>query len=904
MATLVTGENAFGAPGIAPRWTHGNKDGVGTAYAASSRVWYTLWNGILTEVYYPTADSPQIRDLILLVTDGKTFCHDEKHDMQTRIERRAKSLEYQITNADPHGRYRIVKTIISDPHLPVILQRVRVEGDVDFVKQLKLYVLCAPHLKTGGWHNNAHVAEVSGYRILVAEKEGRWLALGASVPFTRLSCGYVGRSDGWTDLKENFQMDWQFAQARDGNVALTGEIDLSDTKEFTLALAFGGTLNHAITALIQNAATPFEDQRARFQLQWERTAETRLPLEEQSGDGGRLYCASYSLLLAHEDKAYPGAFVASLAVPWGEARGDAETGGYHLVWVRDMFLSASGLLAAGNTESPLRALMYMAAVQRPDGGFAQNFTLDGEPHWNAAQLDQVAFPIILAYLLKRAGALRDFRPYGLALRGLTYLIMNGPATQQERWEEDSGYSPSTLGACIAALICGAALLRERGDGDTAEFVEQYADFLESHLDEWLVTNAGSLLPGVNRHYIRITPGAKGQAPPEHGPDGLLVTLTSQPPGTPEAYPASEIIDAGFLELTRFGLRRPDDPLIVNSLKVVDAVLKVDTPFGPCWKRYNHDGYGQKPDGGAYERWGQGRPWPLLTTERGLYEMAAGNAISVYIKTMEGFASPAGMLPEQIWDAPDLPNAYLTTGKSTGSAMPLMWPHAGYIKLLRAAHDGQAPDRIPEVWDRYAAGAKPDNPRQVWTFACPVTTLKPGQTLRVIADAPFRLRWSDDGWETCPDADSVQTILSLDYADVAPRTGASSVRFTFFWKNVNRWGRPRLFRDAERLRSPEPSPQPAMGGGEGSCWRKTLCVEDSPRLCHALFGRTPMEQTIEQQVNSKTPVDQAQVEALLTEALREFALIRERIEKNNLVIEQSQIRTRLLIDQLNAELSKF
>ena len=214
---------AFGQPGIHPRWTHGGKDGVGTAYAASSQIWFTLWNGIITEVYYPTVDRPQLRDLQYLITDGKSFFHEEKRHLKSKFERLSDhALGYRCTNSDPDGRYAIVKEIITDPHLACVLQRTKLTGDESFISKLQLYALCAPHLEVGGWGNNGYVAEVDGRKILMAQKQGTWLALAATVPFSRTSCGYVGRSDGWTDLAGNFQMDWEFDHATDGNIALTG----------------------------------------------------------------------------------------------------------------------------------------------------------------------------------------------------------------------------------------------------------------------------------------------------------------------------------------------------------------------------------------------------------------------------------------------------------------------------------------------------------------------------------------------------------------------------------------------------------------------------------------------------------------------------------------------------------
>lgn len=779
---------AFGHPGIEPRWTHGSKDGVGTAYAASSRIWFTVWNGVLTEAYYPTVDRAQLRDAQYLVTDGKTFFHEEKRHLQSQTARLSDhALGYRISNSDPEGRYQIKKEVIADPHLPCILQHTQLSGDKKFLDQIHLYVLGAPHLQVGGWGNNAYVLKAAGRQILAAEKQGIWLAIAASLPFARLSCGYVGRSDGWTDLADNFQMDWEFDRALNGNVALTAELDLQGNFEFTLGLAFGDSFHNAATTLLQALGMPFIQQQRRYVEQWDRPCKQILPLEKVSGDAGNLYHAGVSLLLAHEDKMYPGALIASLSIPWGEARGDEDIGGYHLVWTRDMVNSAAGLLAAGKTETPLRALIYLAASQQADGGFPQNFWINGQPYWRGIQLDEVAFPILLAWRLHEQKALLDFDPYLMIMHAASFLIRHGPATQQERWEEASGYSPSTLASNIAALFCAACFARGRGDEVTAKFLEEYADFLECHLEAWTVTTDGSLLPDVKQHYIRIHPVNIYDACPDEDPNHGMLRIRNRLHGTKWEFPSKQIVDAGFLELVRYGIRKPDDRIILDSLRVIDAVLKAETPFGPSWRRYNHDGFGQRDDGGPFQGWGRGRAWPLLTGERGHYELAAGGDANKFIRGMEGFASPTGMLPEQVWDEADRPEVHMFRGRPTGSAMPLMWAHAEYIKLLRSVADGQVFDLIPAVANRYLSGRKSCRPLEIWKPNRQVCRVKNDYTLRIQAPDAFRLRWSPDDWQTVHDTPSFPTVLGIEFVDL-PISGKQKapIRFTFFWTRNERW----------------------------------------------------------------------------------------------------------------------
>ncbi|MBP2674976.1 MAG: glycoside hydrolase 15-related [Deltaproteobacteria bacterium] len=781
-------KEAFGGPGIPPRWTHAAKEGVGTAYASSSRLWFTIWNGVVTEVYYPTVDRPQLRDLQFLITDGVNFFHEEKRHLRSITERLSRHvLGYRITNSDPEGRYSIVKEVLTDPHLPCLLVNTTLTGGESFLKKLRLYALCAPHLGMGGWGNNARVVEIAGRKILTAEKDGVWLALGATFPFSRLSCGYVGQSDGWTDLAVDYRMDWEFDRATDGNIALIGELDLGDRREFTMGLAFGDGLHNAATTLLESLAVPFGEQRERYTDQWNRSCRRILPLEKAASDGGDLYHGSYSLLLAHEDKTFPGAFIASLSIPWGESKGDDDRGGYHLVWTRDMVKTATGLLAAGNTETPLRALIYLAVSQRDDGGFSQNFWIDGEPYWSGVQLDEVAFPILLAWRLLRKGGLGNFDPYPMVMRAARYLILHGPATPQERWEEAGGYSPSTIASNIAALVCAASFARERGDGATAAFLEEYADFLECHVEAWTVTTEGTLVPRIPRHYIRILPPDVNDPFPPEDPNLGVLALANQPPGSRWRFPGKEIVDGGFLELVRYGIRKADDPVIVDSLRVLDAVLKVDTPNGPCWRRYNHDGYGQREDGGPFAGYGKGRAWPLLTGERGHYELAAGRAPGPYLQAMEGFASPTGLLPEQVWDEPDRPDLYMFLGRPTGSAKPLMWAHAEYIKLLRSAVDGKVFDLVPEVADRYLSGRRACKPVEIWKHNRQVSSVRQGFTLRIQAGTPFLLHWTQDDWGTSEDSHSTPTALGIEYFDIdIQRRQSGRIRFTFFWTDAGTW----------------------------------------------------------------------------------------------------------------------
>ncbi len=775
---------APGGPGIEPRWTRGAKAAVGTAYSTSSHVWYTLDCGCVTEVYYPTIDSPQIRDLQFLVTDGESFVHDERRNFVGHIDCISEAaLGFEVTNREKEGRYAIHKTVLGDPHQNCLLIHTRLEAPPELLPKLRMYVLCAPHLEIEGWHNNGEILPVRGHKFLVAYKGNTWLVLGATVPFTDCSCGYVGVNDGWTDLADNYCLDWRYEAALDGNIALTGGLDLSRATEFTVGLAFGTTQHDALSTLTQSLSIPFEQIRASFIRQWERTSR-RFALAAGSNDS-KLFERSVNLLLAHEDKTYSGAMIASLSIPWGEEKSDEELGGYHLVWTRDMVQSATALLAVGDLSTPLRALIYLAVSQRDDGGFYQNFWIDGRPYWQGVQLDEVAFPVILAWRLWKYGALGNFDPYEMVRRACGFLIREGPVTAQDRWEEARGYSPSTLAAHITALLCAAEFFADRGDENTAGFVSDYADFLESHIERWTVTTQGTLVPGISSHYIRINPGEIDHCVDEDPNCGTL-TLANQSPGARVEFPAKEIVDAGFLELVRYGIRGADDAIIQDSLRVIDAVLKVDTPFGPCWRRYNHDGYGQRRDGEAYKYWGTGRAWPLLTGERGHYELAAGRDACPYLSALEKFAQGVGLIPEQIWDSPDLPAKHLRFGGWTGAAIPLLWAHAEYLKLQRSAAEAKVFDLVEPVFERYVRGATERQPIEVWKFSRQVPSAAAGTRLRIQASSPFLLHWTNDEWQHASDTRSRSTAVGIEFVDLQLPEHEGPIRFTFLWLDDKRW----------------------------------------------------------------------------------------------------------------------
>src|SRR5881397_1096558 len=773
---------AFGAPGIEPRWTSSAKEGVGTAYHTSCRVWFTLSHGIVNEIYYPHVDKPNTRDFQFLISDGETFCHEEKRDLDYLIEYPERDcLFYRLTNSEPNDRYRLVKDVLTDPHRSVLLVHAKLHVlDESLRGKLQLYSLLAPHLAGFGAGNSGSCTEIGGNKLMHAVRQNVHLLMTCSSGFSRRSVGYVGFSDGWQDLMDNFKMDWQFRSAPNGNIALTGEIDLPDSGEFTIAVALGRSYQSAATKLFQSLAEPFEEKREAYVRQWQRAViNPEFDFSSDTSDDGGEYRLSRCVLLAHEDKVFQGAIVASMSIPWGETKGDLDLGGYHLVWTRDLVQSASALLATGQTGTPLRALIWLAAIQRPDGSFPQNSWIDGTAYWSGLQLDQVALPILLAWRLHKHNALDLFNPRVMIVRAAAHLILQGPVTTQDRWEENAGYSPSTLATVIAALVCAAEWAREYDETASADFVFAYADWLATHVEEWTVTTQGELVDGFPRHYIRINPTDPNAPDPHPDPNTSMIQLANGG----GLHPARNVVGGDFLHLVRFGIRDANDPIIRDSIEVIDRVLKHDLPQGPGWRRYNHDGYGQREDGSAFDGTGVGRCWPILTGERGHYELAAGRDPIPFITTIEDFSNQGGMLTEQVWDGPDLPHARMKRGCPTGAAMPLCWSHAEYVSLVRSRHDGVCFDRVESAFRRYVLNPLP-NQYEIWSLRYSIQHVHRGKILRMILDAEANIVWSTDSWARTDESATIhQDELNLWFADfpTAEWPIGSVFDFTFFWK---------------------------------------------------------------------------------------------------------------------------
>ncbi len=783
---------APGAPGILPRWTSSAKSGVGTALNSASHVWFTLSHGIFNEIYYPRLDQACIRDMGMIVTDGKAFFSEEKRSTTQEVASLADNVPaYRLVNRCVEGRYRIEKEIWSDPQRDVVLQATRFIPLVGEIGDYHLYVLLAPHIGNQGSNNSAWVGDYKGVPMLMAERGSDALALAASVPWLKRSVGFVGVSDGWQDISQHFQMEWIYERAENGNVALVGEIDLKATGgSFVLALGFGGNYAEAAQRVLSSLYTGFENTRQAYIAEWRAWQKSLVELGPRPVGQVDLYRVSTAVARIHEAKAFPGGLIASLSIPWGFAKGDDDLGGYHLVWPRDLAEMAGGLLAVGAHEDARRVVGYLQSTQEEDGHWPQNMWLDGRPYWNGIQMDETAFPILLVDLARREKALAPTQLAGLwpmVRRAASFLVKNGPVTQQDRWEEDPGYSPFTLAVEIAGLLAAADLAQANNEPEVADYLRQTADAWNDSIERWIYVTGTPLARKmkVKGYYVRVAvPDSSGAASPKHG----FVPIKNRPPGESNER-AAGIVSPDALALVRFGLRAPDDARILDTLKVIDALLKVETPFGPAWHRYNDDGYGEHEDGSPFDGTGIGRAWPLLAGERAHYALAAGDRPEAerLLGVLEAFANPGGLLPEQVWDAADIPERELFFGKASGSAMPLGWAHAEYLKLLRSLRDGRVFDLPTQPVKRYLAD-KTGSPFAIWRFNNKARSMPAGKTLRIECFSPATVSWSRDNWATRESISARPTGLGVSIVDVPTEKlpAGSEVGFTFFWPEENRW----------------------------------------------------------------------------------------------------------------------
>jgi glucoamylase len=667
----ATNPLAPGAPGRDAHWPSAAKSGFGTANTVGSKVWFTLNNGVMTEAFYPRLDVPNTQTLQLIVC-GPRECQIESED--TNHEMRvvnSRALSFQQINKAKDGAYTITKTYTTDPEQATIL--IHVDIATNGRTPIDVYVYYDPSLNNSGFHDTGWT---SGSALFCSDNNIASAML-STEGFEETTNGFLGTSDGWLQLKRGRTLSEKYERAEKGNVVQVARLGTEgrtqgQTKRFTLALSFGSNSQDALMNARRSLSKGFSRVRRAYEAGWERYLSSLLPVQKQYR---RQFNMAAMVLKALEDKTYPGAMIASPSVPWGGGPNANEptVSGYHGVWSRDLYHVSTAFIAMGDRASANRALDYLFKVQqRPDGSFPQNSWVDGRPIGGGLQMDQVAFPLILANQLNRTDRitwLKHIRP------AADFIVRKGPATEQERWEEEAGYSPSTIAAQIAGLVCGSHIAKVNNDVEAAEKYLFAADEWSRTLERWTLTTNGPHGPG-RPYYLRIT---------QRDPNANVPLEINSGGGI---YDQREIVDAGFLELVRLGIKPANDPAVVDSLKVVDRLIKVSTQNGPAWYRYNHDAYGERADGGDYDgRTGKGRLWTLLTGERGEYELARGNftAARDNLHAMMKFANDGLMIPEQIWDQRDSARPTLTFGEGTGSATPLAWSMAQFIRLMMNLH---------------------------------------------------------------------------------------------------------------------------------------------------------------------------------------------------------------------------
>jgi glucoamylase len=755
-----------------PTWAHAGKDMVGTSLG-SSRLWFTVAEGIVTEVYYPRIDIPQIRDLGFIIADDRGFWVELRRLNNYEVSLPKPGVP-AVTVVHQHPRFTFTLKICPSQQRDTLLLHFHLEGD----EGLRPYALLSARLGGDAENNLASVGKHNGRTVLMAEQGPFGLALVAgakdgSDAWRRCSVGFFNSSDGWQDFDRHGRMTWQYDSAGPGAVSLMGELPNQATLALGLGTSPGAAATLALSSLMEDFSTAW-DRQCRVWESW--LDNCRFP--DLPGHLRELLTLSGMVLKVHQDRTYTGAAVASLAIPWGES--SESRGGYHLVWCRDLVETAGALLAMGALEDARDVLRYLIATQQADGHWLQNQWLGGAPFWQGIQLDEAAFPILLASALHERGALDGIPVTDMVRRALSFIAREGPTTGQDRWEEDPGVNTFTLAVAIAALVEGSTFL----DGVARKFALLLADIWNARLDDWTVAKDTPLAQrlGVAGYYIRTAPAdalVHDGAQAEH----ILIKNRALDPD----LPADEQIGTDFLQLVRYGLRRPDDPLILDSLKVVDQLLKTDTPTGPVWHRYNGDGYGEHNDGSAFNGTGRGRGWPLLAGERGHYALLAGDDPLPYLKTMAAMTGSAGLLPEQVWDWNPIPEHHLAPGKPSGSAMPLVWAHGEFIKLCYSRALAYPVDRPVATWNRYK-GERPEISHTIWGPRYRPRRVRSGNQFTIALRAPAHVHWGINGWKTVRDSETSETGLGIYTVDL-PLAGLNvgeTVQFTFYWLDRKTW----------------------------------------------------------------------------------------------------------------------
>jgi glucoamylase len=661
--------SAPGAPGANATWNESNLQAFADSLGSASKVWYSLGDGELENVFYPETDTPSTFGLQYIVTDGSTFADTEVSSTTHTISLvDATSLVWQQVNTATNGDFKITKTYVADPSRSVVL--IQTTFDNTSSKPLQLYADYLPQLNNDGMGNTGATSGAD----LVSQNGSVASALAASTGFSQTTSGYVGTSsDGSEQLTSSDKLTSTYSSASTaGHIVQVAQIPVasSGSTTFTLALGFDSTESAAVSDAAASLTTGFSSLETSFESGWHSwIAGLNAPPASVTGSAQlkQQYYVSLMEVKADEDKTYVGGFVAAPTDPWGTSVSANTAGyhGYHVVWTRDEYEMASALLAAGDSADANAALQYIFSYEEESSGAVkQNSFLNGTAVFGSLQLDEVADPIILAYQL---GATNSADWSHLELLA-NYLVANGPYTPEERWEEIGGYSPSTMAAEIAGLVCAAAIAVDNGATGLAATYQATAQSWASQLDNLTYTTTGPY--GSGDYFLRITQDGDPNS-------GASIGIANGG----GSHDDRTVVDAGFLELVRLGVKAATSPDITSSLPVVDSELEVQTPEGPIWHRYNFDGYGETASGGDYTGSGVGNPWPVLSGERGEYDVADGNLSGAQslLTTMAGAANSGYQIPEQVWGGTTGTGGF-TFGQPDNSSTPLMWAMAQYVRL--------------------------------------------------------------------------------------------------------------------------------------------------------------------------------------------------------------------------------
>jgi glucan 1,4-alpha-glucosidase len=818
-AGVTAGASMVSGPAAHSTWTTGETYGIGTACdhgsADPSRVWFTLTEGAMTEPRFPRIDLMNFRTVDFLVVDADD---DSTYTARTHNEQRTddalESLErttemvgtdapvYRQTIAET-GRdgheWQLVIEYVTDPdHDSILLNANFTATDGN---QYDLYVVgdaaLAGYLQgTGG----SRVEDGDAYALTavetgeaddpaVVDTDGKPYSVAAALA-SRRGFDWASADRSWSNDLARLFVDGErtpaSAETGPGHSVLVGRIgDAVSSVADTVALGFAeeGDTEAALADANATLDRGYVDVRDEYVDGWQSYLST-FTLPDAVAEEPALadqYRAAMMVLKAVEDKTFIGAGIASPSVPWGEAENAEQPRdfGYNFSWARDLYQVFTALRAAGDVDSAREALEYIYAYQQRDNGFLpQNTYLDGRTRWGGEQLDNISFPSVMAYQLAAHHDI-DFEDvdydYGNVRRSVEYLLRSGPHSGQERWEEEAGYSPSTIAAEIAGIACAAPLADAEGERADALVYLAHADDWRVRVDDWCATETGIERYDRTPYYVRVTRNGD----PE---DGTRRELANNGPTLDERA----IVDAGFLELVRLGIRDPHEDVIENSVAVVDETIRVETPHGPGWYRYNGDGYGEvgegEPDEGGpwtLEAQGSGRLWPIFSGERAEYELLAGTdegplAPENLLETMSEFSNSGLMIPEQVWDR-EYPTEYgWEFGEGTGAATPLAWSMAQFARLAHAIDEG-APVETPRfIAARYEGGAPAAPSLSIDEVAHDDETA----TIAGTSDGDELVCWLPDGHEMIEladgefeitvdagDADYVQVVAATDDDDL-------------------------------------------------------------------------------------------------------------------------------------------